>query len=235
MAEVTLTVESGRVIGSRSSGRLRTEGKIPAVLYGHGMQPVSFAVDRRALRAALHTEAGHNAVVDLSLDGSAHLAIVKELQRHPVRNEVIHVDFLAVNRDEVVTVEVPVVLEGEATAVHLQNGTVDQQLFSLTMHAKPGDIPNSIVVDISGLSIGDAIRIGDLTLPAGATTDVDLEDVVVVAQSTRAGIEGEEDEATTGEAAEGDEPTAEAEGDGAEGSAAEAGGNAAEGGDSTEE
>lgn len=226
MAEVTLTAETGRVLGSRSSGRLRLEGKVPAVLYGHGMEPMSLAVDRRQLRAVLHTDAGHNAVVDLAVDGGTHLAIVKHLQRHPVRNDVVHVDFLAVNRDEVVTVEVPVVLEGESVEVHNAQGTIEQQLFTLTIQAKPGDIPNSIVIDVSGMNIGDSVRVGDLQLPLGASTELDPDETVVVAQLTRASL-GDEDETTEAEAAgetadaEGDEPAGEAEAGDAEGETAE--------------
>jgi large subunit ribosomal protein L25 len=220
MAEVTLTAETGRVLGSRSSGRLRLEGKVPAVLYGHGMEPISIAVDRRQLRAVLHTEAGHNAVVDLAVDGGTHLAIVKHLQRHPVRNDVVHVDFLAVNRDEVVSVEVPVVLEGESVEVHNAQGTIEQQLFTLTIQAKPGDIPNSITIDVSGMNIGDSVRVGDLQLPLGAATDLDPEETVVVAQLTRASLGDEAEAAEAGEGGEGgdaeggDEATAEAGGEG---------------------
>ena len=80
------------------SGRLRLEGRIPAVVYGHGIEPLSVSVARRELRAVLHTDAGHNAVINLEVGGESHLTIVKDMQRHPVRNEVVHVDFLVVNR-----------------------------------------------------------------------------------------------------------------------------------------
>lgn len=215
MAEVTLTAETGRVLGSRPSGRLRAEGKIPGVLYGHGAEPISLAVDRRALRTALRTDAGANALIDLDVDGTVHLAMVKELQRHPVRNEVVHVDFLAVNRDEVVTVEVPIVLEGEAEEVTRASGTVDQQLFTLPVSAKPADIPNAITVDVSSLTIGGTIRVEELQLPAGVTAAVDADEAVVVGQLTRAALEAER-------------PEAEGEG-GAEAGEGAGGGEAAEG------
>jgi large subunit ribosomal protein L25 len=212
MSEVTLVAESGRVIGSRSSGRLRVEGRIPAVVYGHGITPLSVSINRRDLRAALHTDAGSNAVINLELGSDTHLTIVKDLQRHPVRNEVIHVDFLVVNRNEIVSVDVPINVTGESKAVHDANGTVDQQLFQLTVHTTPTNIPNEISVDVSGLNIGDSIRVGDLPLPEGVTTDVDPEEAVVIAQVTRATIEAEGAEATEaaeaaaedGETAEGD-------------------------------
>ena len=192
MSEVTLVAEPGRTTGSGSSGRLRTTGRIPAVVYGHGITPLSVSIDRKDLRAVLHTEAGHNAVIDLHVGSDVHLAIVKDLQRHPVRNEVVHVDFIVVNRDEIVTVDVPIVLEGEAKEVANADGTVDQQMFTLSIKSKPGNIPNEIRIDVSGLTIGDAIRVGELPLPAGVETEVDPEETVVVAQITRATIEAEQ-------------------------------------------
>jgi large subunit ribosomal protein L25 len=215
MSEVTLVAESGRAIGSRSSGRLRGEGRIPAVVYGHGISPLSVSIDRKALRHALHTDAGHNAVINLEVGSDTHLTIVKDMQRHPVRNEVVHVDFLVVNRNEIVTVDVPINLEGESKAVHDANGTIDQQLFTLSVNSTPGNIPNDITIDVSGLDIGDSIRVGDLQLPTGVTTDVDPEEAVVIAQVTRATIEAEELEAEAEAAAE------EAEGETAEGEAGE--------------
>lgn len=210
MSEVTLLAEPGRTIGSRSSGRLRLEGRIPAVVYGHGIDPVSVSVNRRELRAALHTDAGFNAVINLTVGSDEHLTIVKDVQRHPVRNEVTHVDFLVVNRNEIVSVDAPIVLVGESQAVKEASGTVDQQLFSLTVNSTPGNIPNELSVDISELGIGDSIRVGDIKLPSGVTTDADPEEAVAIAQVTRATIEAEElDEA----AAAGEELAESAEGE----------------------
>ena len=210
MSEVTLLAETGRTIGSRSSGRLRGEGRIPAVVYGHGIDPVSVSVNRRELRAALHTDAGFNAVINLTVGSDEHLTIVKDVQRHPVRNEVTHVDFLVVNRNEIVSVDAPIVLVGESQAVKEASGTVDQQLFSLTVNSTPGNIPNELSVDISELGIGDSIRVGDIKLPSGVTTDVDPEEAVAIAQVTRATIEAEELEEA---AAAGDELAEPADGE----------------------
>jgi large subunit ribosomal protein L25 len=182
MPDITLTADVGRPTGSRSSGRLRAAGKVPAVVYGHGTDPLSVAVDGRALRAVLNTEAGLNALITLDLGGRTQLAMAKDIQRHPVRHTVTHVDFLIVSRDEVVTIDVPVHLVGEATDLLRADGMVEQQLFNLTAHAKPGNIPNAIEVDISGLRVGDTIRVDDLGLPAGVTTDIDGETPVVVGQ-----------------------------------------------------
>ncbi len=182
MPEINLRADTGRRTGSRPSGRLRAAGRVPGVVYGHGIEPLSVAVDGRALRAALTTEAGMNALLNLQVDGSSHLTLAREVQRHPVRGSVVHVDFLIVRRDEVIAAEVPITLVGEATHVHRDDGVVDQQLFSLTVQATPGRIPNSIEVDVSGLLIGDTVRVDDLALPDGVGTDVDPETAVVVGQ-----------------------------------------------------
>jgi large subunit ribosomal protein L25 len=203
MAEVALEAEVGRSTGTRPSRRLRAEGKVPAVLYGHGITPQSLTVDRKALRAALAQEAGLNALIALEVAGTRHLAMARQLQRDPLKGFVSHVDFVIVSRDEVVSVEVPVRLVGEAEAVERGDGLIEQQLFELTVHAKPADIPNAVEVDISRLTIGDAIRVSDLRLPAGVSTDLDPEDPVVLAQASRLAEEEEgEGEEDPGEAAD---------------------------------
>lgn len=208
MAEITLPAHTGRPTGSRPSNRLRAEGKVPATVYGLGGDAVTVSVDWRDLRHALTTDAGMNALINLEIDGHAsELTIVKELQRHPIKRSVLHIDFLRVSRDVAIEVEVPIVLVGEAEQVIRDGGTVDQALFHLTISAKPGSIPNELTADISGLTIGDAVRVGDLVLPEGVETDVDADEPVVIG-SAPAIAEGE-GEAAEGEAAEG---AAEAEG-----------------------
>lgn len=176
------------------------------MVYGHGIEPLAVSVERRELRQALTTEAGMNALIDLGVDGDQHLTIVRDIQRDPVRSSVTHVDFILVNRDEVMTVEVPIVVSGVAEAVRREAGTVDQVLFNLTVSATPGRIPNEFGVDISGMVIGDTIRVGDLDMPEGVATDVDPEDPIVTAQVSRATIEAEEMAEGEAELAEGEAP-----------------------------
>ena len=201
MDEVSLVADVGRVKGSAEARRLRAAGKVPAVLYGHGVDPLALAVGSRDLRAALTSESGLNALITLDVDGTRHLAMARQLQRHPVRRTIDHVDFVIVRRDEIVSAEVPVHLVGEAEDVHRADGLVEQQLFAITVHAKPADIPNAIEVDISGLSIGEAIRVGDLKLPGGVTTELDLEEPVVMGQASRVAAEVAEVEAAEAESA----------------------------------
>ena len=212
--QLLLSAETGREEGTRASRRLRREGRVPAVVYGLEAEPVAVSVAWPDLRAVLTTDAGLNALITLGIDGAEQLSIVKDLQRHPVRRDVVHVDFLRVTVDQEIEVEVPLTLIGEAVEVTRANGMVDQTLYALTVSAKPADVPDEIEVDISELTLGDSVRVADIALPAGATTSVDPEEAVATSLITRSTLEA----MAAAEAAE-----AEAEG--------EPGEEAAEGGD----
>ena len=223
--DITLVATPGRATGSSASRRLRASGKVPAVLYGRGADPRSITVEWRDLRQALTTDKGLNALITLEVDGSRTQAIVKEMQRHPVRRDVLHIDFLAVDVDKLIATDVPIVLEGEATLVIREQGVVDQVMNAIIVHAKPAAIPGHISVDVSELEIGHTITVADLVLPAGVTTEVDPEETVVTAQLTSLAlaeeeeaegeeVEGEEGEAAEGETAEGDEGSAGSRGEG---------------------
>jgi len=217
MAEITLKATTGRTLGSGPSKRIRAEGNVPGVVYGLDADPIPVTVEWRPLREALTTEAGLNALIDLDVDGDVSLTVVKELQRHPIKGNVLHIDFLRVSADAEITVEVPIVLEGEAKAVLSEGGTVDHLLYALSINAKPADIPNELTVDISDLEIGGAIHVADIVLPKGVSTDVDPEESVV--SGTQAAI-AEEPEGAEGEGgAEAGGDAAPAEGDAAEGDA----------------
>ena len=197
--DIVLVAETGRPTGSAASRRLRAQGKIPAVLYGPDVEATPLAVGWRELRAALTTDKGLNALLTLDVDGRRTKAIVKELQRHPVRRDVLHVDFMKVDVDVAITVDVAVVLEGEAEKVTREQGVVDQVLNALPITAKPDDIPAHIAVDISDLEIGDVITIGDLQLPPGVTNDADPEEPVATAWRPRPPPSAEGEEAAEGE------------------------------------
>ena len=185
MAELVLQAELGREQGSSATRRLRRENKIPGVLYGLGQDPVSLAVMYGELRAALSTDAGLNQLISLDLDGDQQLSIVKELQRHPVRDEVTHVDFLRVDPNQEIAVDVPIIMEGDARKVTDENGMVDQAMFTLTVLATPTTIPNEVTVDISDLEVNDSVRVSDIVLPSGVRTEVDPEEAVAIGTVTR--------------------------------------------------
>ena len=177
------------------------------------MTPVSVAVGRRDLRLALSGAAGLNTVLDLTVDGTVYPAIVKELQRHPVRRTVTHVDFIQVNLDEEITVSVPLRLEGEATAVANGGGLVDPAVDSIEVTTTPRSIPDEFVVDISGMQMDTVIRLSDIPMPAGVTATGDPDSPVVTVLTMRAEVaeieaadaEVAEEQAEEAEAAEGGE------------------------------
>ncbi|MGH9170113.1 MAG: 50S ribosomal protein L25 [Acidimicrobiales bacterium] len=212
MAEIVLAAESGRATGSSASRRLRAAHRIPAVLYGHGIEPISLSVDARELRTALNGEAGSRALLSLQVGGESHLAMARQLQRHPVRHTVTHIDFQVVRHDEVVAVEVPLNFLGEATEVNKIDGVVERELQTLAVRAIPSELPSSIDVDISGLTVGGAIRAADVALPSGVELDIDGETVVVIAHAGMAAAEAAAAAAAApeaeeeGEAAAGDQP-----------------------------
>ncbi len=211
MPETTLTAHTGREIGSSSTRRLRTEGKIPGVVYGHGTDPIPVAVVGREFQIAMSGEAGLNTLLSLDVDGTKHLTLARDIQHHPVRNTVSHIDFLIVRRDELISAEVPINLVGEAVEVAHGDGIVDQQLFTLQVKAKPTDIPPSVDIDISSLTIGGALHVSDITIPAGVELETDLDATVVGGNPPRVQA------ATTAEAAEGAEEVAPADADTDEG------------------
>jgi large subunit ribosomal protein L25 len=186
--QLDLAADTSRGTGTGPSGRLRREGLIPAVLYGQGIEPVAVSVAWRELRQCLKTEAGTNAIINLDVDGSKHLSMVKDIQRHPVRREVIHVDFISVDPAVPVTVEVPVALTGEAKKVAAMQGMVDQQLFKLQIAALPNAIPNVIHVDISGLDIGTVITVDGVQMPEGCAAAMSTSATVVQGLATRSTI-----------------------------------------------
>ena len=189
MADLVLNTEEKTTIGSRSSRRLRRDGKVPGVLYGLGQDPEIFSVDYGDLRGALTTDAGLNALIQLSVNGTNQLSILKSLQRHPVKDEVIHVDFVRIDPNQELAVEVPIVLEGVAKKVTDQNGMVDQTMFSLSVLSLPDSIPNELTADVSELEINDAIRVSDVALPEGVRTEVDPEEAIAVGTVTRSTME----------------------------------------------
>jgi large subunit ribosomal protein L25 len=221
MSEVTLTASTGRETGTRPSRRARAEGRVPAVVYGGGDPAVSVTVDRRELRRVLSTDAGINALITLSVDGDAVLTVVKELQRHPVRRDVTHVDFLKVDASQPIEVEIPIRLIGEAKEVATNGGITEQRLTSLRVLVRPDSIPDAVEADITDLTLTTSIQVKDLVLPDGVEAVTDEDQAVVTAELTRAAVTGRDEEGEGGEPGEG--------GESAEGSADESGGDDAEG------
>ena len=204
----TLSAEVGRQTGSAASRRLRAADRIPGVLYGHGMEPVSLSVARRDLRVAISGPAGQNTILTLSVDGKSYNAVIKELQRHPVRRTVSHIDFVQINLSEEIVMQIPVHLTGTAKAVLSAGGLVDPAVDTIEVRATPANVPNEINVDITDMTPDQVIRLADIALPKGvvATGDPDMPVVTVIL--SRAAVESAQAEAA-GEADAGEAKPAE--------------------------
>jgi large subunit ribosomal protein L25 len=206
MPEVTLAANVGRETGSSSTRRLRAQGKIPGVVYGHGADPIPVAVGAREFQIAMSGEAGLNTLLSLEVDGKNLLTLARDIQHHPFKNVVTHIDFQIVRRDEVISAEIPINLVGEAIEVQHGDGVVDQQLFTLHVKARPADIPPSVDIDISGLTIGASLHVSEISIPGGVELETDLEATVVAGQPPRVQVTAEEEAelaaAATGEGIE---------------------------------
>jgi large subunit ribosomal protein L25 len=215
MADVILKAEPRNELGSRNAGRYRREGKLPAVVYGLDAETLSVLVSAHDLDHALHSQSGANTLITLELDGEEDaLALARQIQRHPTRNELVHVDFVRVRRDVAVTAEIPLTLEGDPQGAK-EGGMLEQLIFTVTVEALPGNIPNEIVVDISALGLGDQLHVANLTIPAGVAVQHEPDELVAQVSVPR-GLEEEEaeGEGEEGEGEEGGEGAAEASSDG---------------------
>jgi large subunit ribosomal protein L25 len=224
MAESTkLSLNARDPEGSRTARRLRRSGEVPGVIYGGDGEPSHFSVDARILR---NTLAHSGAILDISVDGgSAAPVLVKDLQRHPVRGDIMHVDLLRVNMNE--TIHTTVVLEligaDDAPGV-VEGGVLSQETREVNIEALPGDIPDTITHDVSGMQINDTLTLSAVTAPAGITLLDDLEETVI-ATITPPTVETETDEIEVETALVGED---------GEPAAGAAEGEAAEGGDAPE-
>jgi large subunit ribosomal protein L25 len=196
VSEVRIAAEPRTEFGKGGARRTRRAGKIPAVLYGHGLAPRHLALPAREFAHAIRG-GGSNALLTLVLDGSTELALPKAIQRHPIKGDFEHVDLLLVRRGEKVRVDIPVVLEGEAT----RDGLVDQQVTAVAVEAEATNIPSQLSVSIDGLGVGGHVSASDIRLPAGVTLTGDPEQVVVAilaaptAEQVEADLAGAEAEA----------------------------------------
>jgi len=177
-----LTAEPRTVHGTGEMRRLRRAGRTPAVIYGHGREPASLSVSSFELGRLLEAIVPASTIVDITLDGQVHKALIREVQRHPLRPGVTHVDFYEVRADEKITLDVPVHLVGIADGVRNQGGTLDQVLRTVEIEVLPADIPERVELDVTALTIGKSLPVSALSIPnARILTDATLPICVVVA------------------------------------------------------
>lgn len=201
--EVTLRALPRSSTGKGSARQARMAGRVPAILYGRGIEPTPLAVDGKQILHALHTEAGANVLVNLEVEGGRrYLTMVREVQRHPVRGTLLHIDFVNTARDVKTHADVPIQIAGESQGVR-EGGVIEHHLWTLVVEALPTEIPSSIEADISHLGIGDHLRVGDVAAPDGVAVISDPDEIIlsiVEPQAARGG--GAEGEATAEGAAD---------------------------------
>jgi large subunit ribosomal protein L25 len=157
-----------RTLGRRAGAKkLRESGRIPAVIYGRQSKPQSLEVSSRELNDLIHAAHSENILVDLAVEQSRRLALVQEIQHHPLNRQVLHVDLHEVNENEQVVVNVPVETSGEAVGVKTGGGVLEHVLFKLKVRALPKDLPEQILIDVSALEVGKSIHIGEIKAAPG--------------------------------------------------------------------
>lgn len=158
----------GRAVSGRSEvKKLRDSGRVPATIYGRQTKPENLEVIARELSDLINHSASENILVDLTVDKKKRLALVQEVQHHPLSGKVLHVDFHEVAENEMVTVMVPVETEGEAAGVKTGGGVLEHVLFKLKVRALPKNLPEQILIDVSALEVGKSIHIGEIKAPEG--------------------------------------------------------------------
>ena len=171
---VALKAERRSSNGKGAARQIRLQGKVPGVVYGHGREPESVAVALSELEKALTGIAAESTLFDLSVDGKPIKALIREIQRHPVRSRIIHVDFYEIHADEQITLSVPVCLEGTPDGVKNGGGVLDQVLREIEIQVLPADIPERLTVDVTALAIGHSLHVRDLKIErATILTDPD--------------------------------------------------------------
>jgi large subunit ribosomal protein L25 len=226
----SLVVEERAERGTRATRRLRREGYVPGVVYGGGDDCISFKVNARTLRTALHDG---SALIDLQIgSGAARPVIVKDQQRHPVRGQIVHIDLLEVRLDEKIHSTVAVELEGVEDAPGVKEGGVlEQANRELNIEALPTDIPERIVVDVSGMEVNAVMHLSEVSPPPGVEFLDDPEDTIIATITVPTAVAEPEIEEETELVGEEAEAAAEAEAEaGAEGATGEEAEQAAEGG-----
>lgn len=192
-ASIAADRRQGTGKGAARAGR--RSGRIPGVLYGHDEESVTVSVDALELNRLIQSISVENTIVDLEVKGEKEpfKVLIREVQRHPYRDDVLHIDFFHIAMDEKLHVEVPVVLVGVPIGVKDKGGVVDHQLREIEIHCLPADIPEKIEIDISELDIGNTIHVRDLELPdLEIQTDLDRSVVAVLAPTVI--VEPEEEE-----------------------------------------
>lgn len=193
MNQLTVTLRETK--GKQVAKSLRANGSVPAIIYGEGIEPLGLAINLADLKRLAHSEHGIHAIIDLTIAGSKdnrrENVMIKEIQRNAKKDSIVHVDFLKVNMDKPIKTKVAVELIGEPAGA-LDGGILTQVHHELDIECLPGDMPSSIEVDVSSLTIGHSMTVGDLVLPAGVTMMTNIDEPIAIVTAVAAEAVAEE-------------------------------------------
>ena len=185
MATANLDAKARSERGTGVARKLRQSGQVPAIIYGHSREPQSLAIDTRELERLLDRVAAASTVIELSIDGRTARTLIREIQRHPVKRSILHVDFQELVAGEKVTVSIPLVFVGSSEGVR-GGGILDQVMHELEIRVDPSNIPNHVDVDVTPLVIGHSIHVRELNVPAGVEVLDDPDATVCTVSAPRA-------------------------------------------------
>ena len=191
--QLKLSAQTRSVVGRTAVKKIKAQGLVPACIYGGHDQPVNLTLNKREISNLLLHATSEHVLVDLEIaDGSAkssRLALIQEVQHHPIRRDVLHVDFHAVRADEKLHAEIPVEPFGEPAGVKNYGGILEIALHSLSIECLPKDLPELIRIDVSGLGVGEAIHVKDIVLPEGVVAHADGDLTVVRVAAPKVEVE----------------------------------------------
>jgi large subunit ribosomal protein L25 len=188
MASEQLSATARSTSGKGAARSLRREGRFPAVVYGHSRQPLPLTVNERDFGRLLERAGSENTVVELSVDGAISHTLIREIQRHPVKRNVLHVDFQELVVGERVIVRIPIVLQGIPAGVRVSGGILNQVMQDLECRVDPLNMPGHIDVDVTGVTIGHSLHVSDLVIPAGVEVLEESDATVAVVAAPKAEV-----------------------------------------------
>ena len=189
MASAQLSATPRDGTGKGAARSLRASGRVPGIIYGHGREPQALAIDNRELEKLLSKISAESTVIELTLDGKSAQTLIREIQRHPFKRQILHVDFQELVAGEKIIVRLPIVLSGVPDGVRQDGGVLDQTLRELEVEVDPANIPSHIEIDVTPLKIGDSIHVRDVKLPEGVEVITELDSSVCVVSAPRAVVE----------------------------------------------
>lgn len=189
MASAQLSASVRQDGGKGVARKLRGEGRVPAVVYGHGREPQPLSINTRELEKLLDHIAAESTVIDLDIDGKGSRTLIREIQRHPFKRQILHVDFQELVAGEKITVRLPIVLVGVPDGVRMDGGVLDQTMRELEVEVDPSNIPNHVELDVTKLTIGSSVHVRDIPLPEGVEVLEDEDASVCVVSAPRAAVE----------------------------------------------